>query len=103
LRRVTWPRVGFMVALLVLGFLLTRGLGRTTPHVSKQRAVAIARSYVRFTPQGHTIRFIRRGIPPRPFWAVSFWIRKPTGGYRRITFVLLDANSGHVTEVRRSG
>jgi hypothetical protein len=34
---------------------------------------------------------------------VSFWVRNPTGGYRRITFVLLDANSGEVTEVRRSG
>jgi hypothetical protein len=100
---VTWPRVGFMVGLLVLGFLLTRGTGRTKPHVSKDRAVAIARAHVKFTPEGHTIRFVRRGIPPRPFWAVSFWIRRQSGGYSRITFVLLSADSGRVTEVRRSG
>lgn len=92
-----------MVGLLALGFLLTRGTGQTTPHVSKQRAVAIARSYVRFTPEGHTIRFVRQGIPPRAFWGVSFWIRGQNGGYRRITFVLLSADSGHVTQVRRSG
>jgi hypothetical protein len=92
-----------MVALLALGFVLTRGTGQTTPHVSKQRAVAIARPYVKFTPQGHTIRFVRRGIPPRAFWAVSFWVRRQTGGYGRITFVLLSADSGRVTEVQRSG
>jgi hypothetical protein len=104
LSRVTWPRVGFMVALLALGFLLTRGTGRTTPHVSKERAVTIARPYVKFTPDGHTIRFVRRGIPPRAFWAVSFWVRRKTGGgYARITFVLLSADSGRVSEVRRSG
>jgi hypothetical protein len=99
---VTWPRVGFMVALLALGFLLTRGTGQTNPHISKQRAVAIARSHVKFIPEGHTIRFVRQGIPPRPFWAVSFWIRGQAGGYRRVTFVLLNADSGHVTQVRNS-
>ena len=100
---VAWVVFPLVLALLSLGFLLTRGTGQTTPHVGKQRAVAIARSYVRFTPDGHTIRFVRQGIPPRPFWAVSFWIRGQAGGYRRITFVLLSADSGRVTQVRRSG
>jgi hypothetical protein len=89
-----------MVALLALGLVLTRVLGRTTPKVSKQEAVAVARPNVRFKPQGHNIRLVRQGVPPRPVWAVSFWIRKAGGGYSRITLVLVDANSGQVMQVR---
>ena len=92
-----------MVALLALGLVLTRVLGRTTPKVSKQDAVAVARPNVDFKPQGYNIRLVRQGIPPRPVWAVSFWIRKSGGGgYSRITLVLVDANSGRVMQVRRT-
>ena len=92
-----------MVALIALGLVLTRVLGRTTPKVSKQDAVAVARPNVDFKPQGYNIRLVRQGIPPRPVWAVSFWIRKSGGGgYSRITLVLVDANSGRVMQVRRT-
>ena len=91
-----------MVALLALGLVLTRVLGRTTPKVSKQEAVAVARPNVHFKPQGHNIRLVRQGVPPRPVWAVSCWIRKAGGGYSRITLVLVDANSGRVMQVRRT-
>ena len=91
-----------MVALLALGLVLTRVLGRTTPKVSKTDAVAVARPNVDFKPQGYNIRLVRQGIPPRPVWAVSFWIRKAGGGYSRITLVLVDANSGQVMQVRRT-
>jgi hypothetical protein len=91
-----------MAGLLVVGLLLTRVLGRTGHDVSKSEAVKIARTRVDFTPEGHNIRFVRRGIPPRPFWVVSFWIRRAEGGYSRITVVIVDANSGRVTEVRRA-
>jgi hypothetical protein len=89
-----------MVALLALGLVLTRVLGRTTPKVGKEEAVAVARPNVHFKPQGHNIRLVRQGVPPRPVWAVSFWIRKAGGGYSRITLVLVDANSGRVMQVR---
>ena len=92
-----------MVALLALGLVLTRVLGRTNPKFSKQDAIAVARPNVDFKPQGYNIRLVRQGIPPRPVWAVSFWIRKAAGdGYSKITLVLLDANSGQVMQVRRS-
>ena len=91
-----------MVALLALGLVLTRVLGRTTPKVSKTDAVAVARPNVDFKPQGYNIRLVRQGIPPRPVWAVSFWIRKAGGGFSRITLVLVDANSGQVVQVRRT-
>jgi hypothetical protein len=91
-----------MVALLALGLVLTRVLGRTNPKFSKQDAIAVARPKVDFKPQGYNIRLVRQGIPPRPVWAVSFWIRKSGGGYSRITVVLVDANSGRVMQVRRT-
>jgi hypothetical protein len=91
-----------MVALLALGLVLTRVLGRTNPKFSKQDAIAVARPKVDFKPQGYNIRLLRQGIPPRPVWAVSFWIRKAGGGYSRITLVLVDASSGRVMQVRRT-
>jgi hypothetical protein len=92
-----------MVALLALGLVLTRVLGRTTPKLSKADAVGVARPKVDFKPQGYNIRLVRQGIPPRPVWAVSFWIRKIQGdGYSRITLVLVDANTGRVMQVRRT-
>jgi hypothetical protein len=98
---VTWSRVGFMVGLLLIGLVLTRVLGKTRPNVSEAKAVQIARPKVDFTPQGHNIRLVRRGIPSRPYWVISFWIRKSTGGYKRITVVLVDSTSGRIAEVRR--
>ena len=91
-----------MVALLALGLVLTRVLGRTDTKVSKDDAIAVARPKVDFKPQGYNIRLVRQGIPPRPVWAISFWIRKAGGGFSRITIVLVDANSGRVMQVRRT-
>ena len=53
-------------------------------------------------PQDHQIRFIHQGIPPRGVWVVSYFIRKPAGGYKRVTVVVVDAKTGVVTEVRRA-
>jgi hypothetical protein len=91
-----------MAALLILAFVLTRGLGVTGHDVSKDDAVTIARARIDFRPEGYNIRFVRRGIPPRPFWLVSFWIRRADGGFSRVTVVVVDANSGRVTEVKRA-
>jgi hypothetical protein len=102
LRRVTWSRVAFMIALLAIGLVLVKVLGRSTPRVSKSEALEISRPRIDFVPQEHQIRFIRRGIPPRGYWIVSYYIRKQEGGYQRVTVVVVDATSGKVTEVRRS-
>ena len=88
-----------MVALLALGLVLTRVLGRTTPKVSKTDAVAVARPNVDFKPQGYNIRLLRQGIPPRPVWAVSFWIKDATGHATDVTIVLVDASTGQIDQV----
>jgi hypothetical protein len=90
-----------MVAIVVIGLVLTRVLDRGGARVSEERAVEIARPHVDFTPKGHNIRLVRRGIPPRPFWAVSFWIRNQAGELTRVTVVLVNADTGEVTSVRR--
>jgi len=90
-----------MVGLLALGLVLVNVLGRTTPRVSRKQAVAIARPRIDFKPQGYQLRFIRRGIPPRGVWVVSFYIRNQSGGYRRVTNVLVDSNTGEVAQVTR--
>ena len=91
-----------MVGLLVIGLVLTRVIGRTNPHISEERAVAIGRPHVPFKPDGHTIRLVQRGIPPRAFWLISYWQRAAGGGYKRITLVLVDAKTGNIDEVRRN-
>jgi hypothetical protein len=91
-----------MVALIAVGLLLTRVLDRSGARVSEERAVAVARPYAGFTPEGHNIRLVRRGIPPKPFWAVSFWIKDASGDPTRVTLVLVSADTGDVTEVKKS-
>jgi hypothetical protein len=91
-----------MVALILLALLLTRVLGHGNAKVSEERAVEVARPYAGFTPEGHNIRLLRRGIPPRPFWAVSFWIKNGAGDPTRVTVVLVNADTGDVTEVKKT-
>jgi hypothetical protein len=91
-----------MVALIAVGLLLTRVLDRSGARVSEERAVEVARPYAGFTPEGHNIRLLRRGIPPKPFWAISFWIKNASGDPTRVTVVVVNADTGDVTEVRKS-
>jgi hypothetical protein len=89
-----------MVGLIVIGLTLTRFTGHGDQQVSEERAVEIARPQVDFKPEGHNIRLVRQGIPPRAVWAVSFWIKDRQGTPTRVTVVLVDASTGHVDSVR---
>ena len=82
--------VGRSVALFALVHFVEHG----TKKMSKDEALAIARPRIDFEPTGYQIRFLRRGIPPRGYWVISFYIRKRAGGYARVTVVLVDAASG---------
>jgi hypothetical protein len=91
-----------MLGLLVAGLLLVHFTSSGEKRISQDKALEIARPYADFRPTGFQIRFLRRGIPSHGYWLVSYYIRKPAGGYKRITVVLVDATSGRVTEVRRT-
>ena len=90
-----------MVGLLVVGLVLVHFADRGGRKISKEEALAISRAEIDFEPTGYQIRFLRRGVPPRGYWITSYFVRKPTGGYTRITVVVIDAASGKVTEVHR--
>jgi hypothetical protein len=90
-----------MVGLVVVALVISRVVGHGGARISEERAVEIARPQIDFTPQGHNIRLVRRGIPPRPYWAVSFWIKNSSGNTTQVTLVLINADTGRVTEVRK--
>jgi hypothetical protein len=91
-----------MAALLAVGLALVHFGVRGDRKVSQDHALAIARPHIDFAPNGHQIRYLRRGIPPHGFWIVTYYIRNDVGSYKRVTTVFVDASSGEVTEVRRT-
>lgn len=90
-----------LVGVLVAAFAVSRGCQRTYVRITEDQAVGIGQRKVDFRPDGHTIRLVLRGVPPRRYWAVSYWTRKPGGGYEKVTVVLVDANTGKVNSVFR--
>ena len=81
--------------LLVAALIASRGCQQQENSIGKERAVEIARAQIRYEPEHVAVRFMRRGVPSRAYWAVSL------PGENRITTVLIDARSGTVVEVNR--
>ena len=97
LRRRPAPGVVVIVLALVGAFLVSRGCQRTQVRISEEQAVVLGERQLDFDPQGHNIRIVQRGVPPRRYWAVSYFIRTPSGtGYRKLTVMLVDVNTGKV-------
>ena len=97
LRRRPAPGVVVLILALVGAFLVSRGCQRTQVRISEEQAVVIGQRQLDFEPQGHTIRMVLRGVPPKRHWAVSYFIRTPSGaGYRKLTVMLIDVNTGKV-------
>lgn len=94
-------RIAVLVLVVVAAFVVSRGCQRSQVRITKDQAVAIGQRAIDFRPQSHTIRLVQRGVPPKRFWAVSYWIKNPAGGYRKLTVVLIDANTGKVDKVFR--
>lgn len=104
-RRAPWlridPRLFALLLLLPLTFLASRSCGDTRHQVSQSEAVAIAKGQITYRPDGANVRFVRRGIPSRTYWAVSLWQRAADGGHTNVTVVVVDAETGNVTQVNR--
>jgi len=97
LRRRPAPGVVVLILALVGAFLVSRGCQRTQVRISEEQAVVIGQRQLDFEPQGHTIRMVLRGVPPKRHWAVSYFIRRPgANSYRKLTILLIDANTGKV-------
>lgn len=91
-----------MVAILVAAFLVSRSCGATVTRVSEEQAIATAKAQIDYTPNNVMVRLIKRGFRSEPFWAVSLSQKQADGSLRNVTVVVVDAESGEVTEVRKS-
>lgn len=96
------PRLVAILLLLPLTFLASRSCGDTHHDVTQSEAVAIAKKQVTYRPDGDNVRFVRRGIPSTAYWAISVWQRGPDGGHTKVTVVVIDAQTGRVTQVNRN-
>jgi ribosomal protein L34E len=94
-------RILVLVGVVVAAFLVSRSCQRNYVRITSDQAVAIGQRKIDFRPEGHTVRLVQRGIPPKRYWAISYWIRDPKAPshYRKVTVVLVDANRGTVAEV----
>jgi hypothetical protein len=91
-----------LLLILPLTFLASHSCGQGNPAVTQSEAITIAQHQIDYRPDGTNVRFVRRGIPSRAYWAVSLWRRGPDGGRRDVTVVVLDAVSGDVTQITRN-
>jgi hypothetical protein len=92
-----------LLGVVVAAFLVSRSCQRNYVRITSQQAVAIGQREIGFHPEGHNIRLVQQGVPPRRYWAVSYWVRDPKlaceGGYRKLTVVLVNGNTGEVGPV----
>ena len=68
--------------------------------LSKEQAIATARTEAGFAPERTQIRLVRQGLTGRPYWAISFSVGGPDI-YTKLTTVRIDANTGSVEAVNR--
>jgi hypothetical protein len=95
-------RLVALLLLLPLTFLASRSCGDTRHQLTQSEAVGIARGEVTYRPDGTNVRFVRRGIPSRSYWAVSLWQQAPDGSRTHVTVVVIDAETGEVTQLNRN-
>jgi hypothetical protein len=98
--RVRWSAVALVAALLIAAFVVSR-VNKAQIDVSQDEAKALAREQVSFVPRKTAIKFVRQGVKERPHWAVSL-TGPGTGDDRIVVTVLIDSQTGEVTEVTRA-
>jgi hypothetical protein len=99
--RSRWVGIAFIGGLLLVALIATRTCASQDNLVSDDEAVAAARAQIDFEPEQTSVRFLRQGVPSRPFYAVSFSAGTDGEPGYRLTTVLVAAGSGEVTEVNR--
>ena len=79
----TWVRVGVIVAVLVLAFVVAQTCQKSSIRLDKNQAIA-------------------KGVPSKPFWIVSLSRPgKTEGTFSALAVVRIDANTGKVETVRQ--
>jgi hypothetical protein len=96
----TWVRVGVIVAVLALAFVIAQTCQKSSIRLDKDEAIATATQQVNFKPTQTQIRLLRQGVPSKPFWIVS--LSRPgkrEGTFSALAVVRIDANTGKVESV----
>jgi hypothetical protein len=87
-----------LVVVLIAAFGVSRGCASAGRNVTSDEAVEIARESTTFEPDRVQVRFVQRGIPPRPLWAVSLYDIDARGRPSEVHVVIVDANTGTIVE-----
>jgi hypothetical protein len=92
--------VAVVLAVLALAFVVAQNCQQEQVRLAKGQAIERAEQEVDFEPTRTAVRLLRQGLDSKPFWIVSLSIPRTRGeGYRRLTVVRIDANTGKVVEV----
>ncbi len=94
-------KVLILAVVLIAALVVARSCGKTETKVSQDQAIAIAKQEITFEPNHVMVRIMKQGLKSRPFWAVSMSIQQETGALDNLTVVVVDANTGEVTQIRR--
>jgi hypothetical protein len=98
-----WLRAGVIGCVVLLAFVASRTCQKSQIRITKDQAIATAERQVTFEPTREQVRLVRQGLSSKPFWAVSLSIPNGTGeGFRRLTVVKVDANTGKVASIAGS-
>lgn len=96
LRDSTAFRVGALLLVLGVAFLAARSCGASGQDVSSSEAVELAEQRADLDPERVQVRFVRQGVPPRGYWAVSLYTLDRDGRPERVEVFLVDAETGDV-------
>lgn len=93
-------KVGAVVVVLLVAFLVSRSCGRVGDEISQDQAVEIAKGRVDFEPEQFQVRLFKKGVNSRPYWGVSLY-NGPRTQPTRCRVVQVDAVTGRVAAVSR--
>ena len=97
-----WLRVGVVVSVLLLAFVVAQTCQKSAIRLNKDQAIAKAEQQVDFTPKRTQIRLLRQGVPSKPFWIVSLSRPgKARGTFSALAIIRINANTGNVETVRQ--
>ena len=70
--KVGWRGIVAVLALLAVTVFAANSCQQAQVRLSKEQAIATARTEAGFAPERTQIRLVRQGLTGRPYWAISF-------------------------------
>ena len=93
-------KILLLAAVLAAAFLVSKSCGSSENSVSQARAKEIARAAIDFEPDRVGIRYLKRGLQSRGYWAVSLSRENGAGELVQTTVVVVDGETGRIEEIR---